>query len=90
MAQSQLEFTEETLHYFQQEGLTSVQWSPILHQISCQLDDKISLVVKKTDTSQYILLKKGTLQIKLSIKQFESLCDLKESIQLLKSFLDGQ
>jgi hypothetical protein len=90
MAQAQLEFTEETLNYFEERGIQSVQWSPYLHQISCQLDEKLCLVVKKTEHSSYILLKKGTAQIKLGLQQFETLCDLKESVLLLKSFLDGQ
>ena len=59
MAQTQLEFTEETLNYFEEKGFQTVKWLPILHQIHCQLDEKRSLVVKKTETSSYILLRKA-------------------------------
>jgi hypothetical protein len=90
MAQAQLEFTEEAINYLQQNGLETVQWSPVLHQVYCKLDNKLSLVVKKTEHSYNILLKKGSTQIKLSIDQFRCLCDLKQSVHLLKSFLDGQ
>lgn len=90
MAQAQLEFTEEAINFLQQNGLETVQWSPVLHQVYCQLDEKLCLVVKKTEHSSYILLKKGTAQIKLGLQQFKTLCDLKESVLLLKSFLDGQ
>lgn len=90
MAQAQLEFTEESLQYLQQNGLDTVQWSPVLRQIHCTIDSKLSLVVKKTEHSHHILLKKGCTQLKLSLKQFETICDLKQSVNLLRTFLDGQ
>lgn len=90
MAQAQLEFTEDTLKYFEENGLETVQWSPVCRQIHCTIDNKLSLSVKKTEHSHNILVKKGSSQIKLSVKQFETLSDLKQSVHLLKSFLDSQ
>ena len=90
MAQAQLEFTEETLNYLNKNGFQTVQWSPILNHIKCEVDNKLTLVVKKTEHHLYILLKKGTLQLKLSVEQFRTMYSLQESVLLLKSFLDGQ
>lgn len=59
MAQAQLEFTEETLKYFQERGIQSVQWSPYLHQICCHLNEKLRLVVKKNGTFFLCFIKEG-------------------------------
>ena len=90
MAQAQLVFTEETLSYLKDYGLTSVQWSPISKQITCQLDDQYTLIVKTKRNKSFVCLRKGASSIRLNISQFLSLCNLKESILLLSAFLEGQ
>ena len=91
MAQAQLEFTEESKAYLRQQGFTNVHWSPVSNRIYCELDNKHTIIVKKSQTNIVtIIIKQGNSKVKLSAKLFESLCDLKQSVFLLKSFLEGQ
>lgn len=86
MAQDQLDFTEQTFKYFHQNGIESVQWSPVSRQIQCTVDKTISLVVEKRNGSCCIVLKKGPSQIKFSLEQLQTPCDLKQSVLLLNHF----
>lgn len=91
MAQAQLEFSEDTINYLRNEGFNSVHWSPVLNHIECKIDENHSLILKKTEKNCCsVLLKKGKSQLKLSVELFKTLCDLKESVLLLQSFLEGQ
>lgn len=90
MAQAQLEFSEESINYLRGEGFSSVHWSPVLNHIECNIDEKHTLILKKTEKNSFVLLKKGKSQLKLSVELFKSLCELKESVLLLQSFLEGQ
>lgn len=90
MAQAQLEFSDETINYLRGEGFSSVHWSPVLNHVECKIDEKHTLILKKTEKNCYVILKKGKSQVKLTTELFELLCDLKESVLLLKSFLEGQ
>lgn len=91
MAQAQLQFTEDMLKGF---GFTHVKWSPLSRTITCQLDETVSLVMYKKRHNISVTLRKrvrkGIQTISLPIAMLETLCDLKESIQLLTSFLEGQ
>ena len=90
MAQAQLKFSEETIKYLQNEGFNSVQWSPVLNHIECKIDVKHTLILrKKTEKNCFVILRKGSSQVKLSVETFKSLCDLKESVRLLHAFLEG-
>lgn len=90
MAQAQLLFTKESESYLRNYGFGDVKWQPLFKQIECILDDKHSFVVKRKRNKTVIILRKGTSRLTLNIEQFVSLCDLKESVQLLSSFLEGQ
>ena len=90
MAQAQLEFSEDTINYLRNEGFNSVQWSPVLNHIECKIDEIHALILKKTEKNCFVILKKGKSQVKLTTELFKSLCDLKESVRLQKSFLVGQ
>ena len=90
MAQAQLEFSEDTVNYLRSEGFNSVHWSPLLNNIDCKIDEKHTLILKKTEKNCYVILKKGKSKLKLTTELFKSLCDLKESVRLLQSFLEGQ
>lgn len=90
MAQAQLEFSEETKQYLRDVGFNSVHWSPVLNHIECKIDQKHTLILKKTEKNCYVLLKKGKSQLKISVELFKTLCDLKETVILLQSFLEGQ
>ena len=58
MAQVQLEFSEDTINYLTKEGFNSVQCSPVLNHIECKIDEKHTLILKKTEKNYFILLKK--------------------------------
>ena len=90
MAQAQLLFSEESLFYLQSCGFETVNWRPLSKEVRCGLDDKHFLVIKRKRNKTVLTLIKGKSQLSLDIKQFESFCDLKESILLLASFLQGQ
>jgi hypothetical protein len=90
MAQAQLMFSEESLSYLKTCGFETVNWCPITKEVRCSLDDKHLLTIKKKRSKTVIILQKGKSTLSIDMKQFESLCDLKESIQLLGSFLQGQ
>ena len=49
MAQAQLEFSEETKQYLRELGFNSVHWSPVLNHIECKIDQKHTLILKKTE-----------------------------------------
>lgn len=89
MAQAQLHFTDESLEILRGYGFENVVWSPVSKTITCQLDDTFSLVIKKTHQNVSIRLRKLTQSMSLPYNLFETLCDLKESIQLLSSFVEG-
>lgn len=90
MTQAQLNFTDETLAFLEGYGLKNVTWSPVCKSITCQLDDTFSLVIYKKRQNIKMTLKKHSQTMSLPFTLLESLCDLKESIQLLCSFLEGQ
>ena len=89
MAQAQLNCSKDMLSLLRGYGLKHLSWSPVHQTITCQLDDMFSIVIRKTGKCMNITLKKGTQTMSLSSDMFEKCCDLKESIQLLASFLEG-
>ena len=90
MAQAQLLFTEETLSYLKEYGFKTVKWCPISRQITCQLDDQYTLIVKRKRNKSFVCLRKGASSKRLNISQFLSLCNLRESILSLSTFLERQ
>ena len=90
MAQAQIQFTDDSLTFLRERGFKHVSWSPISKTITCVLDDIFSLIIVKRRHKIAFTLRKGTQTISLPYSMISNLCDLKESIQLLHSFLDGQ
>lgn len=90
MAQAQLNFTEESRGYFRECGFISVTWSSMCKTITCELDEGFSMVIRKKRQNIKVTLRKGTQSMSLPYSMIENLCDLKESIQLLSSFLEGK
>lgn len=90
MAQAQLLFSEKSISYLNSCGFKTVNWHPLSKEVHCSLDDNHFLVIKRKQSKIIIILQKGKAQLSLDIKQFESLCDLKESVLLVASFLQGQ
>ena len=78
MAQKQLDVTAL-------EEFTSVQWEP--NQVTCQLDDRVSLVVKHYQKEVYVLLRNGTRAMKLSPSMFDAICRAQVSIAHLVSYV---
>lgn len=74
---------------FEGSGFERIHWSPTLTQVECMIDSKHVIIVKKTKSETVVVLKKGKLCMKIKMNMFESICDLKESIQLIQSFLEG-
>ena len=86
MAQAQLMFTEESLQLL--NGFESAQWHPTLKKIVCCFGEyTINLKLKRKRL--YVHLKKHLYIIRLELAQFLSLCDLKESVLSLASFLEN-
>jgi hypothetical protein len=90
MAQAQLLFSEDTLSYFKQYGFENITWSPVCKEISCTLDNNFTLVLKKRRSRVKLVFKKGKNKLILPTTMFETMCSLKESVELLISFLEGQ
>ena len=90
MAQAMLNFTDDSLDFLSECGFQHVSWSPVNNSITCQLDDTLSLVIYKRKQQISLTLRKQSQTMSLPYSILETFCDLKESIQLLASFLDGQ
>ena len=90
MAQAQLNFTEDSIDFLKGYGFEHVTWSPVHKSITCQLSNEFSLVIRKARQQTSVTLRKGTQTMSLPYTFLEMFCDLKESIQLLASFLEGQ
>ena len=71
------------------QGFETVQWSPISKQVECVLDSNFSIIVKNTKGGIDVVLKKGYRCIKMDLEIFEAMCDVKESVQLVHSFVEG-
>ena len=81
---------EAQLHIeFDQSGFELIHWSPILKQVECTLDSDHSICVKMVKSKPIIVLKKGSVHLKLNLELFETICGLNESVKLVKCFLEG-
>ena len=89
MAQEQMLFTEDTLAYFNSFGLNNVCWSPVCKEIITELPDRYILNLKK-NTKRNQVVSKGQQKITIPFEIFDLFCHLKESVQLLSSFLGEQ
>jgi hypothetical protein len=89
MAQAQLMFTSDTLQHFEERGFQNLIWSPIRREITCYLPNEYILVLKKRRSQIKCYLRVKNRRIQLPLTVVETLCDLKESILMLSSFLEG-
>ena len=90
MAQAQLQFTNDSLAFLRGYGFNDISWSPVTKTITCKLDDKFSLIIVKRRHKITFTLRKKTQTMSIPYSMISTLYDLKESTQLLYSFLDGQ
>lgn len=71
------------------DGFRSLQWNPKDCNIKCELNRFCSIKVEKKKDNVFIVMQEATSpRIKLTMDTFENLCELKESILFLMSFVD--
>ena len=58
-------------------------------QIISFVGETVSLVVRRRDNANEVVLKEGKKTFPMSLETFEMLCDLKVAVQFLDSFLRG-
>lgn len=68
------------------EDFSSIQWEP--NQVTCQLRERFSLIVKRYQNEVYVLLRSGSKLIKLPCDIFESICHAQLSIAYLARHLE--
>lgn len=83
MTQRQLDFAEYRLNY---DEFQRVEFSD--KQVTCELNDRFSIVVKRQRHSVQIFLKSGERRIKLPFEIFEGLCHSQVSVRFLKQHLE--
>ena len=88
MAQAQLDFAEN-ISFVDNIDFDKITWTPTRKIITCTLCNGYVLLLKRKRHQIKICLKKGTKEMNIPFVIFETLCDLKESLQLLASFLEG-
>ena len=89
MTQAQLDVLKYKLNTLG-DGFATVNWKQNDDSIDCSLNEKHRIVVKKgKKTCITILLYTGKKYISLPLDVFETVCDLKVSVELLAAFLEG-
>ena len=69
------------------EDFSAVQWDH--NQVTCQLNQRFSLIVKRCKQSIYILLRSGNKVIKLPFHIFDAICNSHFTVSYLKHFFRG-
>ncbi len=89
MAQAQLD--DKHLEIYRcVDGFEAVVWLPKSNIVNCIIDSEHTMTVKRKGRKTYVFIKKGTAIVRVRMEIFEHICDLKESIALICSFLEGQ
>ena len=70
------------------EDFSDIQWEH--NQVTCQLNERIALVVKRYNKDVYILLQSGTRCIKLTGDIFDRVCESQITIAYVKRCLENQ
>jgi hypothetical protein len=78
--------TQKQLDAASLEDFTDIQWER--NQVTCQLQDRFSLVVKRYQREVYILLRSGTKVIKLPCDIFDAICNSHLSVSYLTKHLE--
>ena len=68
------------------EDFSAVQWDH--NQVTWQLNQRFSLIVKRCKQSIYILLRSGNKVIKLPFHIFDAICNSHFTVSYLKHFLE--
>ena len=58
-------------------------------EVTCALNDRFSIVVKRQSHSVKMFLKSGSRSLKVPFEVFEGLCNSYISVTCLKHFLEG-
>ena len=83
MAQMQLDMAT---HFAEEFG--AVQWDH--NQVTCHLNQRFSLIVKRCKQSIYILLRSGNKVIKLPCHIFDAVCNAQFTVTYLKHVLETE
>ena len=83
MAQMQLDMAT---HFAEEFG--AVQWDG--NQVTCRLNQRFSLIVKRCKQSIYILLRSGNKVIRLPYHIFDAICNAQFTVTYLKHFLETE
>ena len=90
MAQAQLDqHRQETNTFMHCDGFQSIHFSPSQREIYCQMSDDLKVIIKKTRREPVVILEKGSKRIRLRSELFDTLCEVKVAVLLLKSYLEG-
>lgn len=81
MAQMQLDMAS---HFPEEFGAVQCDGN----QVTCQLNPRFSLIVKRCKQSIYILLRSGNKVIKLPFHIFDAICNSHVTVTYLKHFLE--
>ena len=81
MTQMQLDMVS---HFSEDFG--AIYWDH--NQVTCQLNKRFSLIVKRCKQSIYILLRSGNKVIKLPCHIFDAICNAQFTVTYLKHFLE--
>lgn len=72
------------------DGFDAVEWLPKSCSVHGVIDGEHSMTVKRKGRNTYVFINKGTVRIRLHMDMFENIYNLKESIAIISSYLDGQ
>lgn len=78
--------TQKQLDVASLEEFTAVHWEP--NQVTCQLHERFSLIVKRYNHEIYILLRSGSKVIKLPCVIFDAICNSQLSVAYLARRLE--
>lgn len=78
--------TQKQLDLASLEDFTAVQWES--NQVTCQLHERFSLIVKRYNNEIYILLRSGSKVIKLPCDIFDAICNSQLSVAFLARRLE--
>ena len=83
MAQMQLDMAT---HFAEEFG--AVQWDG--NQVTCRLNQRFSLIVKRCKQSIFMLLRSGNKVIRLPCHIFDAICNAQFTVTYLKHFLETE
>ena len=82
--------TQAQLDLYKINGIISVDYQAEKKKVTCRLEDGTSMIVKIWRGEPVLIVKKGIDTIRIPLNVYESICDVKYSLLLFKSILEGQ